>query len=101
MFRLIIKNAPTKRYYSALSSVKPVTSTQLSSWLATKNNQMYSNIVVVDVRERHEIEKYGKIKGSINIPFKLEPTMFEAGLSDINKHDKVICLSVEHIIGLC
>jgi predicted sulfurtransferase len=88
MFRLIIQNTP-KRYYSALSSARPVTSSQLSNWLTTKDNQMYSDVVVVDVRERHEIEKYGKIKGAINVPFKLEPTMFAAGLSDISKHDKV------------
>lgn len=75
---------------STLSSAKQINSTQLQTWLEQeKQKSIHNDITVIDVRERHEVEQHGKIKGAINIPFKLSPTMFMAGLSDINKHSKV------------
>ncbi|KAI9473414.1 MAG: beta-lactamase-like protein [Benjaminiella poitrasii] len=79
---------------STMRAAKPVTSKQLISWL-TNNNKLQQDVTIIDVRERDEIEKFGKIKGAINVPFKLEPSMFAAGLSDINNNSKVVfqCMS--------
>ena len=92
MLRFIIKrNLATKRFYSTnnMSTARQVTANQLSSWLATQETKAHNDFIIVDVRERNEIEEHGKIKGALNVPFKLDPVMFSAGLSDLNKHGKV------------
>jgi hypothetical protein len=79
-----------KRYFSAIMSrVKPITSSQLLATIQENEQKRHSDIRIIDVRERSEIEQEGKIKNAINVPFKLSPDMFAAGLSDFNKHDMV------------
>ncbi|KAI7888121.1 beta-lactamase-like protein [Mucor mucedo] len=81
---------------STLSSAKQVNSAQLQAWLSQEKKKVIANgITIVDVREHDEVEQHGKIKGAINVPFKLDTTMFLAALSDINKHSKVVfqCMS--------
>lgn len=95
MLRFIIKrNLTTKRFYTTntMSTARQVTANQLSSWLAAQEAKSHNDLIIVDVRERHEIEEHGKIKGALNVPFRLDPVMFAAGLSDLNKHGKV-CVS--------
>jgi len=75
-----------------MSTARQVTANQLSSWLAAQEAKSHNDLIIVDVRERHEIEEHGKIKGALNVPFRLDPVMFAAGLSDLNKHGKV-CVS--------
>lgn len=89
MFRLILQ--PHKiRLMSTLSAARQVNGAQLQTWLAQEKKKTIQNdITIIDVRERNEVEQYGKIKGAINVPFKLETSMFLAGLSDVNKHSKV------------
>ncbi|KAI9266085.1 hypothetical protein BY458DRAFT_540380 [Sporodiniella umbellata] len=58
----------------------------LSEWL--KKEKLYRNLVVVDVRERKEIERYGKIPGALNIP--LSPSLFRSALSDLNKEANIV-----------
>lgn len=90
MFRFIIRNPQKTRFMSTLSSAKQVNSAQLQIWLAqVKKKTIHNDITIIDVRERHEVEQHGKIKDAINLPFKLSPTMFIAGLSDVNKNAKV------------
>ncbi|KAL7310579.1 hypothetical protein PS15m_010064 [Mucor circinelloides] len=98
MLRFIIKrNLTTKRFYTTntMSTARQVTANQLSSWLAAQEAKSHNDLIIVDVRERHEIEEHGKIKGALNVPFRLDPVMFAAGLSDLNKHGKVVfqCMS--------
>ncbi|GAA5811775.1 hypothetical protein MFLAVUS_005218 [Mucor flavus] len=98
MLRLITRNAQlnSKRSMSTLSLAKQINARELSDWLEKETKKTIQNdITIVDVRERHEIEKHGKIKGAVNVPFKLAPDMFLAGLSDLNKHTKVVfqCMS--------
>ncbi|CAO3640358.1 unnamed protein product [Mucor fragilis] len=98
MLRFIIKrNLANKRFYSTnnMSTARQVTANKLSSWLAAQETKAHNDVIIVDVRERHEIEEHGKIKGALNVPFKLDPIMFSAGLSDLNKHGKVVfqCMS--------
>src|SRR6478735_8687181 len=80
MLRTLLYKSQPSRFYST-SSVKQITSNQLVGWLNEK--KLYSDLIVIDVRERKEIEQKGKIKGALNIP--LSPKLFSAALSDINK----------------
>ncbi|GAA5802431.1 hypothetical protein HPULCUR_007896 [Helicostylum pulchrum] len=98
MLRLITRNVQlnSKRSVSTLSLAKQINASELSDWLEKEKQKTIQNdITIVDVRERHEIEKHGKIKGAVNVPFKLTPDMFLAGLSDLNKHTKIVfqCMS--------
>lgn len=78
------------RWTSTVSSAPQVSPKELSAWLAAQSTKtIQDDITIVDVRERHEIEKYGKIKGALNVPFKLSTDMFLAGLSDLNRQSKV------------
>lgn len=70
-------------------SPKRINSSQLLTAIQQNEQKRHSELVIVDVRERSEIEQEGKIKNAINVPFKLSHDMFTAGLSDINKHDMV------------
>jgi rhodanese-related sulfurtransferase len=92
MFRLIIKQQPvTKRFKSTMTTANQVNAIQLQTWLNTqKENTIHNDICIIDVRERREVEKFGKIKGAINVPFKSD--LFIAGLSDLNKQSKVSLL---------
>lgn len=98
MLRFIIKrNSINKRFYSTnnmSTTARQVTANQLSAWLATQESKPHNDLIVVDVRERNEIEQHGKIKGSLNVPFALDLTMFSAGLSDLNKHGKVMYTNI-------
>ncbi|KAG2231464.1 hypothetical protein INT48_007537 [Thamnidium elegans] len=56
---------------STLSAAKQVNASELSNWLKKEKQKTIQNdITIVDVRERHEIEKHGKIKGAVNIVFQ-------------------------------
>ena len=92
MLRFINKINPqvNKRFTSTLTTARQVNGTQLQSWLLKKKaNTIHNGITLIDVRERQEVEKFGKIESAINIPFKLDPSVFIAGMSDLNKEDKV------------
>ncbi|CAO3652956.1 unnamed protein product [Mucor hiemalis] len=98
MLRLILNSHKlNKRCMSTIASAKQVNGTELKAWLAQEKKKPihHGDMTVIDVRERHEVEKFGKIPGAINVPFKLEPAMFIAGLSDLNKHSKIVfqCMS--------
>ncbi|KAI8983469.1 beta-lactamase-like protein [Pilobolus umbonatus] len=87
----LVRSAIKHQYRSFATSAKPVTGQQLNQWLQEKKSwQSQSDIVIIDVRERNEIEELGKITNAINIPFRLPSDMFAAGLSDINKHAQVV-----------
>ncbi|KAG1451165.1 hypothetical protein G6F46_010239 [Rhizopus delemar] len=85
MLRTLLYKSQPSRFYST-SSVKQITSNQLVSW--SNEKKLYSDLIVIDVRERKEIEQKGKIKGALNIP--LSPKLFSAALSDINKDATVV-----------
>lgn len=95
MFRFIIKQQqqPFKkiRLMSTLATAKQVNAGQLQQWVnSAKTKPIHNDFTIIDVRERNEVEKFGKIKGAINVPYKsLSSDMFIAGLSDLNKHSKV------------
>jgi hypothetical protein len=101
MLRTLLYKSQPSRFYST-SSVKQITSNQLVGWLNEK--KLYSDLIVIDVRERKEIEQKGKIKGALNIP--LSPKLFSAALSDINKDATVNKLKrkrnrIEYFNRLC
>lgn len=75
------------RFYSTSRSAKQITSSQLTEWMNQK--KLYSDMIIVDVRERSEIEEKGKIKGALNIPFSLSAELFKGALSEFNKETPV------------
>ena len=77
-------------FYQAKRNFATINHSQLKRWLKEQEQQWQTDITLVDVRERHEIEKHGKIKSAVNVPFSLESKLFSAGLSDIAKSNKVI-----------
>ncbi|ORE22429.1 Metallo-hydrolase/oxidoreductase [Rhizopus microsporus] len=76
------------RFYSTSRSAKQITSSQLTEWMNQK--KLYSDMIIVDVRERSEIEEKGKIKGALNIPFSLSAELFKGALSEFNKETPII-----------
>lgn len=85
MLRSLLNKRQFSRFYSS-KSVNKVAQNQLSEWLNEK--KLYSDLVVIDVRERKEVEQQGKIKGALNIP--LLPHLFHAALSDMNKEATIV-----------
>lgn len=70
-----------KRYFSVIvPNIKSITGIQLREQLPKAS--------LIDVRERVEIERNGKIKTALNIPF-VHQDLFSAALSDIKKNDMV------------
>ncbi|KAI8328534.1 beta-lactamase-like protein [Choanephora cucurbitarum] len=81
--------------YQAKRNFATINHSQLKGWLKEQEQKWQTDITLVDVRERHEIEKHGKIKSALNVPFSLESKLFLAGLSDIAKSSKIVfqCMS--------
>lgn len=75
----------TKRFFGVIvPNIKAVSSVQLREQL------LQQNVSLIDVRDRNDIEKEGKLKNAINIPFHLQQEdMFTAALSDVKKQTPV------------
>lgn len=84
------------------AAVKEMTPTELSKLLdqQLKTDPFQKQIKLIDARERHEIEQFGRIHGALNIPFsvfKNDKETYAAALEDVFngiKHDDT---TVRHI----
>jgi rhodanese-related sulfurtransferase len=85
------------------SKVLSLTASQLKKQLETQllMDPFCSSVILIEVRNRLEIEQTGKIKGSVNIPL---PTLVEEPqrlLSDIPKDKKVKALTINFCRHKC
>ncbi|KAI7884564.1 Metallo-hydrolase/oxidoreductase [Lichtheimia hyalospora FSU 10163] len=90
---------------STHTAVKEMSVTELSKLLdqQRKTDPFQNQIKLIDARERHEIEQFGRIHGAHNIPFsvfKSDKDTYSAALEDVfngSKHDEttlvVHCMS--------
>lgn len=56
------------------------------------NDPFRKNLRLIDARERHEIESFGRIESAVNLPyglFKNKDPIFSAALGDFDKDAKV------------
>lgn len=56
------------------------------------NDPFRKNLRLIDTRERHEIESFGRIESAVNLPYgllKKEDPIFSAALEDFDKNVKV------------
>lgn len=99
MLRTHLRNNMTigRLFTTQANSIKNITGPQLQELLnkpeiTVKSTAKVPNLIIVDVRERSEVETHGKIKGALNVPLKVAPSLFSAALSDLDKHAKASIL---------